>query len=211
MGRDIAAAFIENGDEVLLTGRNKQKLNAVASELGCDTFVQDVTNADDARNLRKYIEQKYKKLDILVNNAGLMRSRPVETMEPKLFLEVIETNLYGVFLCTHFLLPVLKKSRNALIINVASTSGHRADAGSSAYNASKFGLLGFTEALRKELRPLNIRVSSISPSSIVYDRTPLGGKGIGLNGTDVAKAMVFLANAPGRALFRDLEMWATNP
>ena len=71
--------------------------------------------------------------------------------------------------------------------------------------------MGFSEALRKELRPLNIRVTTISPSSITYEKTPFSGKGIGLNGNDVAKAMVLLANVPARTLFRDLEMWTTNP
>ena len=125
LGREIAKAFIENGDQVLLTGRNETRLNAVATELECDTFVHDVTQTEDAKNLLKFILQKYKKLDILINNAGLMRSDPVATMEPGLFLEVLKTNLYGVFLCTRFLLPALKKSKNALVINVASTSGHR--------------------------------------------------------------------------------------
>ena len=211
LGKELAKAFIKNGDEVLLTGRDESKLRSTAMELNSDAFVQDVTSESDTRNLEKYINDTYQKLDILINNAAIMRSQPVMDMNPQCFLEVIKTNLFGPFLSTHFMLSVLKKSDNGLIINISSTSGHRADAGASAYNASKFGLMGFTEALRKELRLMNIRVSTISPSFIVYDETSQSGKEPRLTGKDIAKTAVFLANSPVRTLFRDLEMWTTNP
>ena len=211
LGKEIVKAFKTNGDKVLITGRDKTKLHSMANELSCDAFVHDVTEENDVKRLRKYIESKYEKLDVLVNNAGLMRSQPVTTMDPKLFLEVLKTNLYGPFLCVHHLLPVLKSAGNALIINISSTSGHRADPGASAYNASKYGLMGFTEAIRNELRLMNVRVTTISPSSIVYSSPDLGDHGIGLSGVDVAQAAVFLANSSDTALFRDLEIWGTNP
>lgn len=211
LGREFAQAFTEDGWSVLLTGRDRDKLGAAAMEAETDYQVLDVTQEDQVLGTKRYVEERYGKLDVLINNAAVMRSEPVETMAPALFLKSITTNLYGTFLCTHHFLPLLKKSDHALVINVASTSGHRADAGSAAYNASKFGLRGFTEALRKELRKNDIRVTSISPSLIRYREAPTQGKGAGLNGRDVADAALFLANAPGRSLFIDLEMWATNP
>jgi len=211
LGQALAKEFKHNGDQILITGRDEKKLKAAAETIECDSFAQDVTNRQQTERLKEYIEKKYKALDILVNNAALMRSEFVEKMDPGLFKEVLETNLYGPFLSTHTLLPLLKKGSNAIILNIASTSGHRADPGSSAYNASKFGLLGFTEALRKELRKSGIRVTSISPSSIQYHSAPLEGAGVGLNGQDIAKTAVYLTNCPGRTLVRDLEMWATNP
>jgi len=211
LGRDFARAFREDGWSVLLAGRDRDKLSAAAQETETDYQVLDVTQEEQVLGAKRYVEERYGKLDVLINNAAVMRSEPVETMAPALFLKSITTNLYGTFLCTHHFLPLLKKSEQALVINVASTAAHRADAGSAAYNASKFGLRGFTEALRKELRKTDIRVTSISPSMIRYGEAPAQGKGAGLNGRDVADAALFLANAAGRSLFIDLEMWATNP
>lgn len=211
LGKEFAKAFLANNDTVILTGRDAAKLETAASKLGCDSCKHDVTSIDQTEGVRSYIKENYNKLDVLINNAGIMRSRPVAQMPPKLFEQVIMTDLYGPYLSTHALLPLLKKSDNALIINIASTSGHRADPGASAYNAAKFGLLGFTEAIRKELRQFDIRVTSISPSSISYENDPEKGKGAALNGNDIAEAAVYLANSRGRVLFRDIEMWATNP
>jgi NAD(P)-dependent dehydrogenase (short-subunit alcohol dehydrogenase family) len=211
LGREFARAFTEDGWSVLLTGRDRDKLQAAASEAGTDHHPLDITDEDQVLSTKKHVEERYGVLDVLINNAAVMRSEAVETMAPGLFLKSITTNLYGTFLCTHHFLPLLKKSDHALVINVASTSAHRADAGSAAYNTSKFGLRGFTEALRKELRKHDIRVTSISPSMIRYQDAPPKGKGVGLNGRDVADAALFLASAPGRSLYIDLEIWATNP
>ncbi len=211
LGKDMAKAFVAGDFDVLITGRDAEKLEEAAGEIGCDHYMFDVTKEEQGEQLKTYIRGKYNKLDVLINNAGIMRSRPVPRMNPSLFLSVLKTNLYGPFLSAHIMFPLLKKSKNAMIINICSTSAHRADAGMSAYSASKFGLLGFTESLRKEMRQYNIRVSSISPSSIEFDDGPLSGKGIALKGKDVAEAAVFLANSHGRALYRDLEIWATNP
>ncbi len=211
LGVEFANAFTDNGDQVVITGRNSQKLSATARQINCDSFIHDVTDEENTQELEDYLRKKYNKLDVLINNAGLVQSQPVEIMEPKLFFDVVNVNLYGTFLCTHKLLPLIKLSGDGLIINVASTSGHRADSGSSAYNASKFGVLGFTEALRKEVRKFNIRVTSISPSSICFGDAPDSGKGVGLNGKDIADTAVFLTENRGRALFRDLEIWGTNP
>jgi NAD(P)-dependent dehydrogenase (short-subunit alcohol dehydrogenase family) len=211
LGLEFARAFTKDGWSVLLTGRDPDKLRAAASEAGTDHHPLDIADEEQVLSTKKHVEERYGVLDVLINNAAVMRSEAVETMAPALFLKSITTNLYGTFLCTHHFLPLLKKSDHALVINVASTSAHRADAGSAAYNASKFGLRGFTEALRKELRKHDIRVTSISPSMIRYQDAPSKGKGVGLNGRDVADAALFLANAPGRSLYIDLEIWATNP
>jgi len=211
LGMEFALTFKKNGYRVIITGRNETKLNSAGKKLGCETFPLDVLNEDQVIGLRDYIKNNHQKLDVLINNAGVMRSGPVEEMDPALFLNVIQTNIYGPFLLTHHLISLLKKSSHALILNIASTSGHRADPGSSAYNASKFGLLGFTESVRKELRRDNIRVTSISPSEIQFGEGPSGGKGARLGGKDIAEMAVYIANSPTRAMVRDVEMWATNP
>jgi len=211
LGKEFGKAFKASGDKVVLTGRDNAILEKVGASLECETFPVDVMQEQHVINLATFIEKKYSKLDILINNAAVMRSKFVEEMSPALFLEAIKTNIYGPFLVSQKLLPLIKKSESGLIINMASTSGHRADPGASAYCASKFGLMGFTESFRKEVRKYNIRVTSFSPSTMLFGDTPMGGKGAGLNGKDIADAAVYLSKAPARTMFRDLEFWATNP
>jgi len=201
LGTSFAKAFTEEGWDVLITGRNVR-------ETEFDSFKHDVTSEEDTKALHSYIADKYGHLDLLINNAVVFHGGNVDTVQPEDFLDSLTVNLYGPYLTTYYLLPLLKKASSPMIINVSSTSGHRADPGSSSYNASKFGLMGFTEAIRKELRKINIRVTSLSPSSIYFGE-PASEKR--LNGSDIAQAAVFIANSPGSALFRDLEMWATNP
>lgn len=211
LGLAFASAFIQAGDEVIITGRDESKLKQAANNLKCQFHQTDVTDSSDLTALKEFIEAKHHRLDVLINNAAYFTRGYVADLDPDGFLQALKTNLYGPFLCTKMLLPLLRKSDNPLILNISSTSGHRADPGSSAYNASKFGLMGFTEALRKELRKENIRVTSMSPSAIFFGDDNDRGQGARLNGTDIAEAAVFLAKSKGRALFRDIEMWATNP
>ncbi|MBZ0264007.1 SDR family oxidoreductase [bacterium] len=212
LGISFGKAFANAGWEVLITGRNTTKLKKSAREYGWLSFPLDVTNENESRALASYIESKQSKLDVLINNAAAFNSGAVKDLKPEQFLETITTNIYGPFLLTHILYPLLLKAENPIIFNVSSTSGHRADANTSAYNASKFGLMGFSEALRKEARRDNIRVTTLSPSSINFADDALEtGKGARLHGDDIAEIAVFLAEAKGRALFRDIEIWATNP
>ena len=211
LGQALAQAFLGNGDRVILTGRNEKKLAQTGRTLGCPAYPMDVKDFKNVAAVAKVIQKKYGFLDVMINNAAVFKSAPVSEMDSADFLEIIITNIYGPFICVQKFLPLLRESAQPLIVNIASTSGHRADPGTCAYNASKFGLLGFTESIAKELRKENIRVTSISPSSIHFGSTALSGKGIPLNGRDIAQTAVYIANSPGRTLFRDIELWATNP
>jgi 3-oxoacyl-[acyl-carrier protein] reductase len=201
LGTAFAKAFRAEGWQVLVTGRNIR-------DTEFDSFKHDVTSEEDTGALYDYIADKYGHLDLLINNAAVFHGGKVDVVTPADFLSSLTVNLYGPYLTTHYLLPLLSKAPSPMIINVSSTSGHRADPGSSAYNASKFGLMGFTESIRKELRKQNIRVTSLSPSSIYFGE-PASEKR--LNGSDIAQAAVFLAKSPASALYRDIEMWVTNP
>ncbi|MDA3960826.1 MAG: SDR family oxidoreductase [Planctomycetota bacterium] len=214
LGCALARAFIAAGDRVVLTGRDETRLATAAAELGVWMYrALDVTDRQAVASLREHLQVACGHVDVLINNAGRMGGGgPLEDVDPDEFAAIMDANINGPFLVTRGLLPLLVASSAGLVINVASTSGHRADAHSAAYNASKFGLLGFTEAIRKDLRQRGIRVSSLSPSSISFsDDAPRGGKGARLHGDDVAAAAVWLADAPPRALVRDIELWATNP
>jgi 3-oxoacyl-[acyl-carrier protein] reductase len=213
LGRCFARTFLAAGDHVVLTGRDPERLAAAAEELDCSQHVLDVTDHRQIEALRAHLAAEDGRVDVLINNAAKMGAvGPLEQIDPQAFAAMLQANIHGPFALTQALLPLLEAAPSALVINVASTSGHRADAHSAAYNASKFGLLGFTEAIRKDLRTRGIRVSSLSPSSIDFSAAaPAGGKGARLHGEDIAAAARWLADAPPRTLVRDIELWATNP
>lgn len=211
LGTSLATAFKAAGDTVLITGRDKSRLLKAGERLECETLQQDVTREEDAQKLHDYLHEKHGRLDVLINNAAMLRGGPVEQMPPRDFLQVLTVNIHGPFLCTQALLPLLKASPTPLVLNISSTSGHRPDPGMAAYNASKFGLRGLTDTMRLELRKHNIRVTSLSPSSLHFGDGRDCIEGSGLKGEDLADIAVYLSRSPGRALVRDIEVWATNP
>lgn len=215
IGKHIATALHRAGAAVGITGRDAKTLSAAAREIGerCKGFVCDQRDPEAIRNMAKAVASELGPLDILVNNAGVMKSGPVESMPLELWKEVIETNLTGVFLTTQAFLPaMLKKSRGDIFI-IGSMSGKKGDPGTSAYNASKFGLQGFAQALLYEVRKKNVRVMVLNPSSV--DTGPDSGRkegpGLYLHAADIAATIVHLAALPGRTLVRDMDIWGTNP
>jgi len=214
LGRCFARAFVAAGDHVVLTGRDTDKLAAAATELDCAEHRQlDVSDRAQIAALREHLAAGAGRVDVLLNNAASFAAwGPLEELDETAFEEALRTNIVGPCALTRALLPLLEAAPAPLVVNVASTSGHRADPQTPAYNAAKFGLLGFTEAIRKDLRRRGIRVSSLSPSAIAFDEDAAeGGKGARLHGDDVADTARWLADAPLRALVRDVELWATNP
>lgn len=214
LGRCFAQAFIAQGDAVILTGRNEVRLQAAAEDLGAAASHQlDHAIHEQVNTFADWLNEHHPQVDVLINNAAQMAGGgSLPEVNPHTFTQMVHGNICGPFFMTQALLPHLNRSDAPLVINVSSTSGHRADAESAAYNASKFGLMGLSEALRKDLRRQGIRVTTLSPSSINYDaEAATGGKGALLHGDDIADAALWLANAPPRALVRDIELWATNP
>jgi NAD(P)-dependent dehydrogenase (short-subunit alcohol dehydrogenase family) len=135
-------------------GLQEAGLNAKPAEL-------DVTNEASIRELF-YSVKKLGRLDILINNAGIAHKlAPVQELDPKIWRDVIDTNLNSVFLCTHYALPLMGEGGS--IVNNLSVAAQGMFPGHSAYNTSKWGGLGFTNTLREELRPRRIRVIALIP------------------------------------------------
>jgi 3-oxoacyl-[acyl-carrier protein] reductase len=126
---------------------------------------------------------------------------------------VIDTNLTGVFTTTKAFLPGMIAKGRGDIFMISSMSGKKGDPGGSAYAASKFGLQGFSQALNYEVRKHNIRVMVLNPSSVDtgQDEGPLHGPGLRLHAADLAATIVHLCRLPGRTLFRNMDIWGTNP
>ncbi|MCG3199432.1 MAG: SDR family NAD(P)-dependent oxidoreductase [Candidatus Omnitrophica bacterium] len=215
IGRHIAAALHSAGCKVVITGRHPQTLEAAAKEIGtnCVPIPCDQRDAGRIDAMAQSVLTSHGPPDILVNNAGLYRGSPVADMTLEAWNEVIETNLTGVFLTTRAFLPGMIARGRGDIFMISSMSGKKGDPGTSAYNASKFGLQGFSQALLYEVRRHNIRVMVLNPSSVDTgpDQGPKHGKGLHLHAADLAALVVHLACMPGRTLPRDMDIWGTNP
>ena len=160
-------------------------------------------------------ERVYGGLDILINNAGMgIFGKTVEELSGEQFRQTLETNLFGVFYACHFALPMMKKRGGGYVINISSLAGQNAHPRMAAYNASKFGLNGFTESLMQEVRQDNIKVSYICPGSV---NTSFGGdivddsKSWQLQPCDIAETILNLLEMDARALPSKVEIRPSKP
>lgn len=169
IGLAMVHALAESGCDLILSARDQKNLSRVESELSRKNVrtlpIQcDVRDEASVRRMFAKVSKQFGRLDILINNAGIAHPfRPVPEVNLKEWNDVLATNLTGTFLVTQAALPLME--RGASIVNVLSMSSKRAFPNLAAYNASKFGALGFTNTLREELRSEGIRVISLMPGS----------------------------------------------
>jgi short-subunit dehydrogenase len=152
--------------------------------------------------------------DILINNAGVGIFASVESMSVEDFRAILETNLFGVFYCCHEAIPLMKQRGGGYIINISSLAGANAHPQMAAYNASKFGLNGFSEALMQEVRHDGIKVSYIMPGSVnteFGDDEPSDQKSWQLQPSDIAEVVMGLLSQPERALASRIEIRPSRP
>lgn len=227
IGRAIAAALVGAGADVVLCSRDGSQAERAAAEIakagtegnGLEAgralgISADVRELEDVRRLVATALEEFGGLDILIANAGVGGGfDPVDEIDPDVWQAVIGTNLTGVFYCCHEAVPELKKRGGGWIITIGSLAGRYAFAGGTAYNASKFGLIGFTEALMLDVRHDGIRVSCVMPGTVdTYfgDREP-GGSSWKLTPSDVARTVVQLLEHEDRALPSRIELRPSQP
>ena len=220
IGYAIARALVTAGADVSVSARNEDEIDKTVAELNklgagrCVGFVCDVREEAQVRSFFAETVEALGGLDILINNAGIGLFAPVEAMSGDDFRAVIETNLCGVFYCCHEAIPLLKQRGGGYIINVSSLAGANPHPRMAAYNASKFGLNGFSEALMQEVRHDGIKVSYIMPGSV---NTEFGGdepsaeKSWQLQPEDIAHVVIDLLNYPQRALPSRIEIRPSQP
>jgi len=218
IGLAIARVFLARGMQVTITGRSEADLARAATTLkGGDkllTVAADVRDADSAKRLVDETVQQFGGLDILVNNAGVGRFANVADMSPETWREIIDTNLSGVFYCTHAALPELRRRGGGYIVNISSLAGKNAFVGGAAYCASKAGLNAFSETLMQEVRHDNIRVSYVMPGSVATgfgDHDESKGADWKLSADDVARAVLDLVSHDKRSLVSRVEMRPSRP
>ena len=214
IGLAISEQLIAMGFTVYGMGRTESKLETASKQLGA-AFIPVSIDVSDSEAVNQWFAYNNQPIHLLVNNAGLAIFGSVDEQKVEDWDTMIGTNLSGVFYMTRLATANMKKHQlNGYIINIASVAGLIGNPNLSGYNATKFGLRGFSEAIMKELRPHGIRVSCIFPGSVA---TPFfTDKGIATNDNmlqskDIADAVEFLLNLPQRALVDELVMRPTNP
>jgi 3-oxoacyl-[acyl-carrier protein] reductase len=220
IGRGIAEALLHDGVQVCISARHQDEINEAVEELDAETdsraigHVCDVRDSDQVRSLIDYTVKELGGLDILINNAGVGIFESVEQTSPEDFRAVLETNLFGVFYCCHEAIPRMKQRGGGYIINISSLAGANPHPRMAAYNASKFGLNGFSEALMQEVRHDNIKVSYIMPGSV---NTEFGGDSPGdekswqLTPKDIAQVVIDLLHHDDRSLPSRVEIRPSKP
>jgi NAD(P)-dependent dehydrogenase (short-subunit alcohol dehydrogenase family) len=219
IGYAIAESLLRGGAKVFVCGRSESDLAAALLTLRAygeiDGVAADVRDENDVRKLLTACESRYGGLDILVNNAGIgIIGKTVEEMSGDEFRQTLETNLFGVFYACHHAIPMMKRRGGGYIINISSLAGQNAHPRMAAYNASKFGLNGFSEALMQEVRADNIKLSYICPGSVnTYfgGDTPSDNKAWQLQPEDIAQTVIDLLEMPERALPSKIEIRPSSP
>lgn len=168
IGEATARLLVEEGVHVVLAARRKERIDALAEELGDHAipFAADVADHKQVAALFDAVRERFGGLDLLFNNAGVGINGPFVDTRPEDWRTQIDANLYGVLNCTHPAIPLLKGRVGAMISSVSSVGGRYGIAGWSVYNATKFAVVGFHDALRKEVGPDGIRVALIEPGAV---------------------------------------------
>jgi len=222
IGYSIAEALLAGGAKVFICGRDAKVLKAALERLGragstdrVAGIAADVGRYDDCRKVVHGAAERFDGLDILVNNAGIGIFKPVDQLSVEEWDETIHTNLSGVFYCCREAIPLMRKRGGGYIFNISSLAGINPFAGGSAYNASKFGLNGFSEAMMQDIRHDGIRVSYIMPGSVATDFAGAPGskprESWKLTGEDIAKAVVDLYAYPASSLASRIELRPSQP
>jgi NAD(P)-dependent dehydrogenase (short-subunit alcohol dehydrogenase family) len=220
IGYAIAESLLKSGARVFICARDKSDLKRALenlSEFGrVEGEICDVRSETQVKVMLDEAVRVFGGVDILINNAGVgFIGKTVEEMPPEKFVQTLETNLFGVFYTCHHAIPLLKKREDGgYIINISSLAGQNAHPKMAAYNASKFGLNGFSEALMQEVRQDNIKVSYICPGSV---NTHFGGdepddsKSWQLQPEDIAETVLNLLKMDERALPSKVEIRPSKP
>jgi 3-oxoacyl-[acyl-carrier protein] reductase len=219
IGYAIAERLLKAGCRVFICGRDKRDLKQALEWLSrhgqVDGDVCDVRSEEQVKMMLDECGRRFAGIDILVNNAGIgIIGKTVEEMSGDEFRQTLETNLFGVFYGCHYAVPMIRERGGGYIINISSLAGQNPHPRMAAYNASKFGLNGFSEALMQEVRPDNIKVSYICPGSVnTYfgGDTPSDDQDWQLQAQDIAQVVVDLLEMEPRALPSKVEIRPSRP
>lgn len=176
IGAATARTLADEGASVALAARREERLEELADEIeseGSEALVVP-TDATDESQVREMVETTAEELgglDVLVNNAGVMLLEPIATADPDDWQQMLDLNVHGLMVASQAALEFMQEQGEGDIVNVSSVAGRKAYAGSSGYNASKFGVTAFSEALREEVVDSDVRVTTIEPGAVDTELT----------------------------------------
>jgi 3-oxoacyl-[acyl-carrier protein] reductase len=221
IGRAIAERLLRAGALVAICGRTGESVDRAVREMSSlgpiFGYAADIGRVEEVTAFFEAVDLQYDGLDILINNAGGARYKKVAEMTAEEWHLSIDLNLNGAFYCAHEALQRFAKRGGGFIVNVSSLAGKNAFSGGAAYNASKFGLNGFTEALMLDHRHDNVRVCCIMPGSVDTEFTgdpekPRSGDTSWMIAPeDVAEAVALILQMPARTMISALEMRPSRP
>ncbi|MFX3628550.1 MAG: 3-ketoacyl-ACP reductase [Ectobacillus sp.] len=221
IGRAAAIALAKEGVNLGLLGRTMDNLEKLAAELAqynveVSAAAADVADLEAVTHAVAHITEELGAIDILINNAGTAKFGGFLDLTPEEWENIIRVNLMGVYNVTRAVLPGMIERKSGDIINISSTAGQKGAPVTSAYSASKFGVLGLTESLMLEVRKHNIRVSALTPSTVATDlaiETNLtdGNPEKVMQPEDLAEFMVAQLKLHPRIFIKTAGLWSTNP
>ena len=221
IGRATAIELAKEGVNIGLVGRTLENLEKVKAELeaydvNVAVATADVTNLDEITKAVESIKSELGPIDILLNNAGISKFGGFMDLTPEEWTNIIDVNLKGVYYTTHAVLPEMIERQTGDIINISSTAGEKGGPVTSAYSASKFGVIGLSESLMQEVRKYNIRVSTMTPSTVATEMAAElnltdGNPEKVMQPEDLAELIVTQLKLHPRVVLKHAGLWSNNP
>lgn len=225
IGRAIAARLLDEGVKVAVCSRRQKFVDEAVSTLSQKGHVfgmaADVSKLDDVRRFFAEAQRNLGTPHILINNAGAGTFGSVAELAPEAWEKMISLNLTGAYYCSHEIMPIFRQGGGGDVVNIGSLAGVNAFAGGAAYNASKFGLVGFSEAMMLDHRYDGVRVSLLMPGSVdtAFGRDADSGEaasGVTRNEwkiapEDIADMVICVLRMPGRTTVSRIEMRPSRP
>ncbi len=216
IGEATALALATEGASVAVSARREDRLEGLVKRITSNggkalPIVGDVAEETQANDMVQKTNAEFGRIDILVNNAGVMLLGQIDGASTEDWRRMINTNVLGLMYVTHAALPIMKKQNSGHIVNISSVAGRTARAGSGVYNASKWGVVAFSEALRQEVLKSHVRVTIIEPGAVATELTQhitdqTAKKGVEefvnsitpLESEDIAAAIMYAVTQPER-------------
>ena len=221
IGRAIAIALANEGVNVGLVGRSEEHLQVVVKETEAQGVkavfaTADISSNEEVTKAIHSLTNELGTIDILINNAGIAKFGKFMDLEVEEWEKIIQVNLMGVYYVTRAVLPGMIEQQSGDIINISSSAGQKGAPITSAYSASKFGVMGITESLAMEVRKHNIRVSALTPSTVATDlaidnNLTDGNPDKVMQPEDIAEFIVSQLKLNKRIFVKEAGLWSTNP
>jgi 3-oxoacyl-[acyl-carrier protein] reductase len=216
LGKAFAKELVVNLANVVITGRDAEKLKAVAKELGCRFCNADMTKDEDIDEVIAFTLKTFEKIDGVINNAGIGGWAPIEEITREKLREVYEVNVFGAAMMAAKVTPIFKTQNYGTIVNIASTASLKGYKYGTIYSSSKFALRSMSQCWQAELRPHNIRVIQINPSEVPTafgkdDRVEKEQENNKLSPKEIADVLIASLKMDQRGFVPEVTVHATNP